>query len=174
MSLPKNLNIGEQSYTIRFGKKEDVPAVHRLVRELAILEKAEEELEITAEEMAEFGFGKQPLFEMLVIETADKEIIGAAVYYIGYSTWKGPFFYLEDLIITERFRRMGLGKELLDSLILVAKAKKAFRMGWQVLDWNEAAIAFYKAIGASLHPEWINCRFTKAQLDAYQAGDLMK
>ena len=174
MTSAKILKKKDHKFIIRNGTIDDIEAVHGLVKELAIYEESEHEVDVTSEEMKEFGFGSNPLFEMIVVENEETEIVGTAIYYIGYSTWKGAFFYLEDLIVTERYRRYGLGKELLDSLILIAKEKKAFRMGWQVLDWNTSAIEFYKAIGASLFPEWINCRLTKEQIKNYQPGDLMK
>ncbi len=173
MASPKILIKKGEKFFLRSGHIDDVPAVHKLVHELAAFERAEHEFVVTVAQMKEYGFGHNPLYEMIVVENERKEIIGMAIYYVGYSTWKGPFFYLEDLIVTEKYRRYGLGAELLDSLILEAKDKKAVRMGWQVLDWNESAIAFYKSIGAALQPEWINCRLSGQQIEAYEAGDLL-
>lgn len=155
--------------TIRKGNAEDVEGAFKLIQELAVFEKAPDAVENTVERMIEDGFGNKPVFEFFVAEE-DGRIIGLALYYYCYSTWKGRFLYLEDLIVTEAYRGKGLGKQLFDAIILKAKKEGVALVGWQVLDWNEPAIDFYKKLGASLHPEWVNCRLYKEQIDAYQGN----
>ena len=153
--------------TIRIGNLNDVEGALELIRELAEYEKAPDAVENTVERMRKDGFGDKPVFEFFVAEEAG-EVVGLALYYYGYSTWKGRFLYLEDLIVTASYRGKGLGKQLFDAIIFKAKEEGVALVGWQVLDWNEPAIAFYKKLGASLHPEWINCRLYKNQIDAYE------
>lgn len=152
---------------IRNGNLNDVEGALNLIRELAEYERAADAVENTVERMRKDGFGDKPVFEFFVAEEAGG-IVGLALYYYGYSTWKGRFLYLEDLIVTESYRGKGLGKQLFDAIIFKAKEEGVALVGWQVLDWNEPAIAFYKKLGASLHPEWINCRLYKNQIDAYE------
>jgi GNAT superfamily N-acetyltransferase len=140
--------------------------VHDLIKELALFERAPQEVTNTVAEMERDSFGENPIFSFFVAETADA-IIGIALYYIAYSTWKGKTLYLEDLIVTEKQRRTGVGKKLFDAVAQEAKAIGAKRFAWQVLEWNEPAIAFYKKIGANLDGEWINCRMTEEQIQQY-------
>ncbi|MTI30523.1 GNAT family N-acetyltransferase [Xanthovirga aplysinae] len=149
---------------IRKGKKEDLPQVLKLIHELAVFEKAPNEVENNVEKMLEDGFGEKPVFEFFVAET-DTQIIGTAIYYYSYSTWKGRCLYLEDLVVSESFKRQGIGKLLFNQLISQAKKEKVARLSWQVLDWNEPAINFYKKLNADLDSEWINCKLTREQLE---------
>lgn len=142
--------------TIREAKKEDCPRILELVRELALYEKAPEEVTITHGHFEESGFGPHPVWWAFVAET-DGSIEGFALYYIRFSTWKGQRMYLEDLYVTEKMRGKGLGKLLFDRLIEESKRKKLNGMMWQVLDWNEPAINFYKRYNANFDPGWINC-----------------
>jgi GNAT superfamily N-acetyltransferase len=148
---------------IRTGKKEDLPQVFNLIQELAEYEKAPQEVDNSLERMEEDGFGPEKVFDFIVAEENGK-VLGLALYYWSYSTWKGKCIYLEDLIITREHRRRGIGRLLFDELIRVARKKDARRLSWQVLDWNEPAIEFYKSMGAQLDPEWINGRLTFEQL----------
>jgi GNAT superfamily N-acetyltransferase len=141
---------------IRRAVKEDCARLLELIRELAEYEKAPQEVTVTMEHFEESGFGKQPVWWAFVAE-ADGQVEGFAMYYIRYSTWKGQRMYLEDLIVTEKMRGQGLGKKLFDQLIVEAKEKKFNGMVWQVLEWNEPAINFYKKYKAHFDPEWINC-----------------
>jgi GNAT superfamily N-acetyltransferase len=142
---------------IRRAVKEDCARVLELVKELATYEKAPQEVTVTLTHFEESGFGKDPVWWAFVAE-ADGRVEGFALYYIRYSTWKGQRMYLEDLVVTEKMRGKGLGKLLFDALIAEAKQKKFSGMVWQVLDWNEPAINFYKKYyNASLDSEWINC-----------------
>lgn len=146
------------SLLIRKATAEDASLIHQLICELAVYEKAGNEVKTTPEELLRDGFGKNPVFECLVAEL-ENEIIGFALYFTGYSTWKGKTLYLEDFLVTESQRGQGVGKLLFDAVIAEAKRRKVRRMDWQVLDWNEPAINFYKKYGAALDPEWLNGRF---------------
>jgi ribosomal protein S18 acetylase RimI-like enzyme len=140
---------------IRRAKKEDCFAMMNLVKELALYERAPDQVTVTLEHFEESGFGQQPVWWALVAEL-DNKIVGMALYYIRYSTWKGQRMYLEDIIVSEAYRSMGFGRMLMDALIQEAKEKKFNGMLWQVLDWNEPAIQFYQKYKAHFDGEWIN------------------
>ena len=146
---------------IRQATKEDLPAVVSLIKELAEYEKAAHEVKISVEELERDGFDKHPLFWIILAE-AESEIIGMSFYYIRYSTWTGKNLYLEDIVVKEQFRGNKVGKLLFEKTIEAAKEMKARQMIWQVLDWNEPAINFYKKFNAELDAEWVNgkLRFT--------------
>jgi GNAT superfamily N-acetyltransferase len=127
-----------------------------LVTELAIYEKAPDDVTVTLEHFSESGFGEKPVWWSFVAEE-DGVIHGFALYYIRYSTWKGQAMYLEDIIVTESMRGKKIGKLLFDRLIEEAKEKKFNRIIWQVLDWNEPAINFYKKYDAYFDAGWLNC-----------------
>ncbi|HCY46448.1 MAG TPA: GNAT family N-acetyltransferase [Flavobacteriales bacterium] len=149
---------------IREARVEDCDSMVDLITELAIYEKAEKEMEMTAVQLERDGFGENPLFHVIVAEK-EAEIIGMAFYYYKYSTWKGSCLYLEDLVVREASRKDGVGSKLFEAVIRVAKLKKVKRMEWQVLDWNEPAINFYNKYNAELDPEWINGRFYEKDLE---------
>jgi GNAT superfamily N-acetyltransferase len=140
---------------VRPAIKSDMSSVLDLIRELAIYENAEEQVTNTIEQLQLDGFGNQPTFKC-VVATENDRIIGFAIYYPSYSTWKGNCLYLEDLLVTESHRRKGVGKLLFDEVLQEAKNSGAKRFEWQVLDWNEPAINFYKKYKADLDGEWIN------------------
>jgi GNAT superfamily N-acetyltransferase len=145
-------------YTIREGKLEDLPRVLELVKELAIYEKAPEQVTNTLEKMQKDGFGPQPIFGFFVaINNRSGEIVGISVYYYRYSTWKGKRLYLEDIVVTESERGNGAGKLLFDRTMLKCLEEDCSGMTWQVLDWNTPAINFYKKYSAELDGEWVNC-----------------
>lgn len=152
---------------IRKGTEADLPQVLALVKELAVYEKAPLEVEVTLEEMQNWGFGKDKIFEFFVAENENK-IVGIALYYYKYSTWKGKCLFLEDIVITEAFRRYGLGSKLFNEVVLVAKEQKVRRMEWQVLEWNEPALNFYKKYDSHLDAEWINGKLTFQQLQSFK------
>ena len=143
---------------IRKAVREDCPQMMELIRELALFEKAPAEVTVDLAHFENSGFGPDPVWWALVTEDVQTgSLIGMALYYIRYSTWKGQRLYLEDLIISGRYRGKGLGKALFDALLDLAK-KEGFRgMVWQALDWNTPALDFYKKYGARLDPEWVNC-----------------
>jgi GNAT superfamily N-acetyltransferase len=141
---------------IRKAVKEDCPRLLELIQELAEYEKAPNDVTVTLEHFIESGFGKKPVWWAFVAEV-DGIVQGFALYYVRYSTWKGQAMYLEDIIVTESMRGKKLGKLLFDRLIDEAKEKKWTRIIWQVLDWNEPAINFYKKYNASFDDEWVNC-----------------
>ena len=140
---------------IRKAVKEDCPRILELIHELAVYENAPDEVTVSLEEMENCGFGVRPVWGALVAEVNDV-IVGIALHYDRYSTWKGRRLYLEDLVVTESMRGQGIGKLLLDELIEFGKQEKYHGMVWQVLDWNEPAINFYKKYNADFDPEWIN------------------
>ncbi len=144
-------------FTLRPGKEEDLPRILELIQELADYEKAPDEVENTVELMREEGFGKNPIFGFVVAQRG-REIIGTAIYYTKYSTWKGKKFYLEDLIVTESERGNGVGKALFDECRRLTKEGGYYSMMWQVLDWNRPAINFYKKYGSEFSGEWIDCQ----------------
>jgi GNAT superfamily N-acetyltransferase len=140
---------------IRKATQADCPAMMDLIQELAIYEKAPDEVTVSLQHFEESGFGRQPVWWAFVAEV-DGRIAGMALYYVRYSTWKGQRMYLEDIIVSEPFRGKGIGSELMGVLIAEAKAKGFSGMLWQVLDWNEPAINFYKKYNAAFDGEWIN------------------
>lgn len=147
---------------IREAKKEDCVRLLELVNELALFERAPEEVTVTLEEFEDAGFGKNPVWKAFVAEV-DGLIIGFALYYVRYSTWKGCRMYLEDLIITEPMRGRGFGKLLFERLLREAKELGFSGMVWQVLDWNEPAIKFYKKYDAAIEAGWLNASLSKEQ-----------
>jgi len=140
---------------IRRAIKADCKRLLELVQELANYEKAPQEVTIGLQHFEESGFGPNPVWWAFVAED-DGIVQGFALYYIRFSTWKGQCMYLEDLLVTEQLRGKGMGKLLFERLIDECKAKNYVRMCWQVLDWNEPAINFYKKYNANLDPEWLN------------------
>jgi GNAT superfamily N-acetyltransferase len=138
----------------------DCKRMMELIKELAIFEKAPNEVTVTLEHFKDAGFGENPVWYALVAydaEDAEEKIIGISLYYMRYSTWKGLRLYLEDLIVTEEFRGKGIGKLLFDKTIEEAQRLKVSGIMWQVLDWNKPAIEFYKKYGADISGEWLNC-----------------
>ncbi|MDB5132235.1 MAG: acetyltransferase family protein [Mucilaginibacter sp.] len=148
---------------IREARKEDCNRLLELVNELALFERAPQEVTVTTEEFEDAGFGNKPVWKAFVAEV-DGLIIGFALYYVRYSTWKGCRMYLEDLIVTEPMRGKGFGKLLFNRLIREARELGFSGMVWQVLDWNQPAIDFYKKYEANVEAGWLNASLSKEQL----------
>ncbi len=145
--------------TIREAIVADCNAIFDLITELAIFEKAPEMVTNTPEQLQKDGFGPNPLYICFVAES-DGAIVGMSFCYIRYSTWIGRVLYLEDLIVTESKRQLGIGSALLEHTIQYGKANNFKRVSWQVLDWNTPAIEFYKKYNAGFDPEWLNAWIT--------------
>ncbi len=141
--------------TIREGIKEDLTRVLELIKELALFEKAPDQVTNTVARMEEEGFGLNPVYGFFVAER-NNTIVGLSLYYYRYSTWKGKRLYLEDIIVTEKERGTGLGKALFEQTMRFALEQNCSGMMWQVLEWNKPAIDFYKKYNAKLDGEWIN------------------
>ena len=143
-------------FIIRKGEERDLPEVLDLIKELAEYEKMPDQVDNTVEMMREHGFGKNPIFDFEIAEKAGK-IIGCAIYYTKYSTWKGKKLYLEDLIVTESERGKMVGKALFEKCLKITKDGGYHSMLWQVIDWNEPAINFYKKYDTEFTSVWIDC-----------------
>lgn len=147
---------------IRRGTKNDMQAVLDLIRELAIFEKEPDAVVVTVADLERDGFGENPLFYTFVAEVDNdsndseqaKQIVGMALYYYRYSTWKGRTIHLEDLIVKEKMRGSGIGLALYTKIIEQGKADNVRRIEWNVLDWNTPAIEFYKKSGAKILADW--------------------
>ncbi len=142
---------------LRRAVKEDCQRMMELIQELAVYEREPEAVTVTFDHFVESGFGEDPVWFSYVTEV-DGKVEGFALWYIRYSTWKGQRLYLEDFLVSEKMRGKGIGKLLFDKLIEECKAKKYSGMAWQVLDWNEPAINFYKKYdGVDISSGWLNC-----------------
>lgn len=150
---------------IRKGAQEDMVAVHALIMELALYEREPNAVIISVDDLKRHGFSEQR-FHCFVAEHKKSGIVGMALYYSRYSTWKGPTLHLEDLYVKPKFRKGGLGKELFDKVVDEAAKQNVGRMEWTVLEWNEPALNFYKKYNATLDPEWHLGTLTREQLNA--------
>jgi GNAT superfamily N-acetyltransferase len=148
---------------VRQGTESDLQELHRLIRELAEYERCAGEVEAGVDELRQWGFGPGRLFGFFVAERQDS-IVGIALYYFKYSTWKGRCLFLEDLIVTEAERRKGYGTMLFEAVVALAKREQVRRLEWQVLDWNKPALDFYHTYDAVTDGEWLNCKLTLQQL----------
>ena len=144
---------------LRKAQKEDCARLLELVKELAEYEKAPQEVTVSLEEFEEAGFGANPVWEAYVTEV-DGNIEGMALYYIRYSTWKGRRIYLEDIIVTDKHRGKGFGKLLFEKVLQVSKDNGYSGLVWQVLDWNEPALNFYRKYKAEFDKGWLNGSIT--------------
>ena len=142
---------------IRKAIKNDCPRLLELIRELAIYERAPEEVTVSLSHFEESGFGTHPVWWAFVAEV-DHVVVAFALYYVRYSTWKGQCMYLEDILVTKEMRGKGLGSLLFERLIDEAREKQMNGIVWQVLEWNEPAINFYKRYQVTFDSEWINCK----------------
>lgn len=151
---------------IREATLADCSRILELINELAVYERAPEEVTVTLSEFEDAGFGPKPVWKAFVAEV-DAIIVGFALYYVRYSTWKGCRLYLEDFIVTDSHRGKGIGKQLFDTIVLEAHEKGFNGMTWQVLDWNEPALNFYKKYEAGIEAGWLNGSLSKQQLASY-------
>jgi GNAT superfamily N-acetyltransferase len=145
---------------IRRAERKDCKRLLELVQELATYERAPQEVTVTLAHFEESGFGEKPVwwaFAATATENGVEQIVGFALYYIRFSTWKGQRMYLEDILVTEQMRGKGIGNLLFEKLMIEAKEKQLNAICWQVLEWNEPAINFYKKYKASFDGEWVNC-----------------
>lgn len=145
----------KKTVNIRVAGPDDTPAILDLVKSLAEYEKAPEQVTVTLDEFTRAGFGDQPVWKAFLAET-DGKIVGFALYYIRFSTWKGCRLYLEDLYVDDAYRGLGIGGRLLDTIIAEAREKSLGGIIWQVLEWNTPAIEFYKKYQPKFDSEWIN------------------
>jgi len=141
--------------SIRLANEKDVNAIYALIKELAIFEKAEFELQNTPEQLLIDGFKENPIYYCIVAEE-NQTVVGMSFLYVRYSTWKGRVLYLEDLVVKENYRNKGIGTQLMQSTIEFAKLNGFKRIQWQVLDWNTDAIRFYKKFNAKFDSDWAN------------------
>lgn len=153
-------------YKIRAAKKEDIAEILQLINELAIYEKEPEAVEVTANDLERDGFGEHPLFKCFVAEVSEG-IKGIALIYNRYSTWKGPIIHLEDLIVNSEYRGTGIGTALLDEVIKYGHSLGVKRINWEVIDWNESAIAFYESKGAHVMRDWDVVQLDESAINAY-------
>jgi GNAT superfamily N-acetyltransferase len=151
------------SFTIREGKSTDVQAVLDLIVELAIFEKEPKAVEITIDDLLKDGFSAHPKFRFFVAEE-NEIIIGMALFYERFSTWKGKAIHLEDLIVTKRKQKIGAGKALYTAVLKYAFDNNFNRVAWEVLDWNTNAIEFYKSTGATYLSDWSVVQMNKENL----------
>ena len=158
--------IQKLKFKIRKGKKKDIPKILELIKELASYEKAISEVDISEKDLLVDGFGKKKWYWFIVAER-DNEILGMSFYFVRYSTWKGKILFLEDFIVKKKYRRFGIGRKLFEETIKVCKEQNLNGMCWQVLDWNEIAINFYKKYNSNISDEWLNGRLTKNQIEKF-------
>lgn len=162
---------------IRRGVKDDLQGVLALIKELARYEKAADEVAVTVEQLARDGFPSQDgpfsggeaskLFEIIIAENGSN-IVGMALYYFGYSTWKGKMLYLDDIVVSEKYRRKGVGNQLFEAIIQKAREKDVKQIRFHVLDWNEPAINFYKKYNVQFEAEWVTCKLSEEQINQTQ------
>ena len=154
------------SFSIRKGSAEDIPAVHRLICELAEFERAPHEVNNTPQQMLADGFGNAPVYQLWVAEI-NHNIVGMAICYTRYSTWKGRMLYLEDIIVTDPYRNQRIGRSLFETCMQHSLEGNFSGMIWQVLDWNVDAIRFYSRFNANLDNGWINGKLMRHEIERY-------
>jgi len=153
-------------YTIRKAEKTDAASILGLIQELAVFEREPDAVVVTEKDIEAHGFGSTPLFHCFVVEK-DDTVVGMALFYPRYSTWKGPTFHLEDLIVTEAHKGKGVGTALYQAFIAYAYNAEVNRVEWVVLDWNNPAVQFYKNSGAQVSEEWNTVQMDRDAMDAY-------
>lgn len=151
---------------IRKARKNDSRAIHNLIKELAIFEKEPDSVKISVLDIENHGFGSKPLFECIVAEISDK-VVGMALYYPRYSTWRGPTFHLEDLIVSEKYKGKGIGTKLYSAFIRQSYDTGVQRIEWNVLNWNTPAVNFYKNSGATVLNDWDTVQMHRLEMGKY-------
>jgi GNAT superfamily N-acetyltransferase len=155
---------------IRHGKKDDLPQVLDLIKELAEYERALHEVTNTVARLEADGFGPQPLYGLFVADSRPR-IVGLSLFYWRYSTWKGKRLYLEDIVVTQTERGKGIGKKLFERTLQHALQENCTGMMWQALHWNEPALRFYRQYNCRFDNEWINLSLERAEIEAALAGN---
>jgi ribosomal protein S18 acetylase RimI-like enzyme len=164
MNFSKGIvKLNQMNINIRKSTEDDFPEILSLIKELASFENAAYKVENTVEQMVQ----EKDSFKCFIAESDTQEVVGIALYYFAYYTWVGKSLYLDDLYVKKEYRGNKIGKKLLDCIFKIAKDENCKRVRWQVLDWNEPAIAFYKKIGAKLDPEWYNCDFNRKAIQEF-------
>ena len=158
-----SLNFFSMDITIRNAEPRDVPTLLALIKELALYEKSPDEVTTTETSMLKDGFGEEKIYDAIVA-VMDGKVVGLAIFYTAYSTWKGKYVYLDDFVVTESCRRFGIGKKLFDEVIRIARETGAHLLRWHVLNWNTPAINFYKKYQATFDPDWVTCKLTQEQI----------
>jgi GNAT superfamily N-acetyltransferase len=156
---------------IRKGTPTDMPAVLSLIKELAVFEKEPDAVVVTVDDLVRDGFSENPLFHCFVAEL-EEQIIGIALYYYRYSTWKGKTIHLEDLIVQEKHRGIGVGMALYKEIIKQGKKDGVRRMEWAVLDWNQNAIDFYEKTGAKVLSDWRLVQMDEQAIEVFLKSNL--
>ena len=166
--MPRYLSFQKKdmNFIVRKSTSEDMPPVLALIKELATFEKAPDEVEMTSELLAKEGFGENPIFNCFVVEN-NSEIIGMALVYLRFSTWKGRSLHLEDLIVKESMRGKGIGKALYTKVMEYAFENHFKRVEWAVLNWNVEAIKFYEQTGANVMKDWYIAQMNEAGIKKY-------
>ena len=154
------------SFITREATLEDLPSVLDLINELAIFEKEPTAVEVTVADLERDGFSNSPKFKIFVAEEASK-VIGIAFIYMRYSTWKGPIVHLEDLIVTQENRKLGVGMALSSKVLTYAHSIRAKRVSWEVIDWNTNAIDFYESTGATILSDWSVVQMNQENLEKF-------
>jgi len=152
-----------KTYRILQAKQDDFPVILSMIKELALFEKAPEQVINTVEQMN----NEQNLFKCLIVKNNDSEIIGFALYFYAYFTWVGKSLYLDDLYVKPEYRSKGIGSSLLDEIFKIAKKENCKRLRWQVLNWNKDAIKLYERSGAFIDNEWSNCDYNYEQIKKF-------
>ena len=153
-------------YLVRLATKNDAVGVLNLIQELALFEKQSDAVEITVDDLIKDGFENQPKFTCFVAEKTN-EIVGIALVYMRYSTWKGEVLHLEDLIVSKSMRGLGIGTALLDKVVTYGNGLGVKRIGWEVLNWNEKAVAFYEKKGANVMKQWNVVQLNNSEIKNY-------
>lgn len=153
-------------FKVRKATKNDMPAVLELINELAIYEREPNAVEVEVLDLERDGFNENPLFNCIVAE-AESKIVGMALFYNRYSTWKGKTIHLEDLIVSENYRGKGIGMQLYKKVMQFALDENIKRVEWVVLDWNTPAVNFYKSTGATVFSEWNTVQFDQASIQEF-------